>query len=74
VAGLIQRVAIVRWPQLQIAEGRGSVLLDPAIIFVALMATAFVIALLVPSNGLWALLLLLLSTPLERLVAWRRVK
>jgi hypothetical protein len=38
------------------------------------MATVFVIALLVPSNGLWALLLLLLSSPLERVVAWRRKK
>jgi uncharacterized membrane protein len=74
VAGLIQRVAIVHWPQLQVAEERGSVLLDPSIIFVVLMATVFVIALLVPSNGLWALLLLLLSSPLERVVAWRRKK
>jgi hypothetical protein len=67
-------VAIVHWPQLQVAEERGSVLLDPSIIFVVLMATVFVIALLVPSNGLWALLLLLLSSPLERVVAWRRKK
>jgi uncharacterized membrane protein len=72
VAGLIQRVAIVLWPHLQIAEQRGSVLLYPSVIFVVLMAAAFVIALLVPSNGLWALLLLLLSSPLERLVARRQ--
>ena len=74
LAGLVQRVAIVHWPDLQTGEARGSVLLYPSVIFAALIGAAFVIALLLPANGLWALLLLLLSSPLERLVARRRPK
>jgi uncharacterized membrane protein len=74
LASLVQRVALVHWPQLQEPESRGTLKVDGPAITSALMAIALVIAVSWPSQGLWALLLLLLSDPLERIAKSRRSK
>ncbi len=74
IATLVQQWAIVRWPALQEVEYRGSATIDAAGVSAVLMSVAFVVAGLAPSVGLWALLVLLLSTPLERLLRARRSK
>jgi uncharacterized membrane protein len=74
IATLVQQWAIVRWPALQEVEYRGSATIDAAGVSAVLMTVAFVVAGLAPSVGLWALLVLLLSTPLERLLRARRSK
>jgi hypothetical protein len=48
------------------------VTLDAAVIEVVLMGLALVGTIVFPSLGLWPLVLLLLSRPLERLMAARR--
>jgi len=48
------------------------VTIDSALILVALMGIALVATIVFPSVGLWPLLVLLLSRPLERLAAARR--
>jgi len=72
IAVLVQLVTVVHWPELQSDEHRGSSTIDGAVVLTVLMAAALVIAVVVPVIGLWALLLLLASTPLERIVARRR--
>jgi len=67
VAGLVQQWAIVRWPELQDEEDRGSVTLVPAVTLVVLMTVALLAAVALPSVGLWGLLVLLLSRPIEHL-------
>ncbi len=74
IATLVQQWAVVRWPELQEAEYRGSATIDAAAVSAVLMFVAFVVAGLDPSVGLWALLVLLLSTPFERLLRARRSK
>jgi uncharacterized membrane protein len=72
IAVLVQQWAIVHWPKLQMDEQRGSAHLDSAVVLVVLMAVALVVSVAVPAIGLWALLLLLLSTPVERFLLRRR--
>ncbi|MGO9456731.1 MAG: TMEM175 family protein [Acidimicrobiales bacterium] len=72
VAALMQQLAVVRWPELQDGAHSGRLSTDAAVATTVLMATAFALAVSVEAIGLWALLLLLLSTPLERLLASRR--
>ena len=72
VAVLVQQLAVVHWPEIQHDEHRGSSTTDAAVVLTVLMATALVVAVAVPAIGLWALLLLVLSTPIERLMAHRR--
>jgi len=73
VATLIQQWAIVHWPELQVHEGGRTPTIDAAVILAVLMAIALVATLVVPSFGLWPLLLLLLARPLERVAkVWRR--
>ncbi len=72
VAALFQQWVIVRWPALQEEDGRGSATLLPALVLAALMTLAFVVVITVPSIGLWALLLLALTRPLDALLRGRR--
>ena len=72
LAGLVQVWAIVRWPELQRESKRGEVNIDSAVIVVVLMSSAFVLVVAVPTLGLWPLLIMTLSRPLEFLQARRR--
>lgn len=71
LAALTQEWAITRWPELQDPSAEPHTL-DGSVILAVLMSTALVITVLFPRAGLWPLLLLLLSRPIERLVAGRR--
>jgi len=73
-AVLIQEWAIVRKRSLQAEEHRGEAALAPAVILMALMTGVFVCVLALPAVGLWALVLLLLSRPIERLARSRRAR
>jgi uncharacterized membrane protein len=72
VGALVQQWAVVRWPELQVREGADPVQIDSALILAVLMGVALVVTVAVPSLGLWPLLLLILSRPLERVAAARR--
>jgi len=72
VAALAQQAAIVHWTDLQVEESRGEVSIAPSLILVVLMAVALVVSSTVPAIGLWALLVLVLTRPLEHLAAARR--
>jgi uncharacterized membrane protein len=72
IGALMQQWAIVRWPELQEKAHDDVVTIDAALILVALMGVALVMTIVFPSVGLWPLLVLLLSRPLERLAAARR--
>ena len=72
VATLVQQWTIVRWPELQDEEGRGSANTDSALVLAVFMAAALVVVLTLPAVGLWSLLLLVLSRPIEHLLATRR--
>ena len=72
IGALVQQWAIVRWPELQEKADDDVVTIDSALILVALMGIALVATIVFPSVGLWPLLVLLLSRPLERLAAARR--
>ncbi len=74
IGALIQQWAIVRWPALQGDARDGTATIDSTAILAALMGVALLTTIAVPSAGLWPLLVLLLSTPLERLVAARRAR
>jgi len=72
MATLVQQWAIVRWPELQDEEERGSATTDSAFVLAIIMAVALLVVVTLPRVGLWALLLLLLSRPIEHLLAARR--
>ena len=74
IASLVQQWALVRWPELQDERQRGTLTLDPALILAGLMGLAFVVTLAIPSVGLWCLLVLGLSRPLDHLLAARRAR
>jgi uncharacterized membrane protein len=74
VAVLIQQRAVVQWPELQDEEHRGSATIDAALVLTVLMGVAFMGVVAVPAIGMWALLILLLSRPLEHLLAVRRTR
>ncbi|MGD0391332.1 MAG: TMEM175 family protein [Acidimicrobiales bacterium] len=67
IAALIQNWAIVRWPELQRESTRGQARIDASLISVVLMSSAFVLVVAVPTLGLWPLLILGASRPLEML-------
>ena len=72
VAALIQQWALVRRPQLREPEREPPATVDDVAILVGLMAIAMVVTIVVPSSGLWPLLALLASRPLERAAGgWR---
>jgi uncharacterized membrane protein len=70
-AGLIQQLAVVRNPDLQREDQRGSMTIDDFVVYVVLMVVALVVAIAVPSIGLWALLALLLQGPIGRVIKHR---
>ncbi len=72
IAGLIQQWAIVRWPDLQDDAVRGEATLTAALISTGIMAVVFVSVVAVPAVGLWALLLLLASRPVEYVISRQR--
>jgi uncharacterized membrane protein len=72
VAALVQQWAIVRWPELQEKTDDDVVTIDSAAILVALMGLALAGTILFPPLGLWPLVVLVLSRPLEHLMAKRR--
>ena len=72
VAVLLQQFAIVHRPAIQREEGHGEMGMTSAWVLVALMTAAFVVALAFPGVGLWSLLALLLTAPVEHSVAWFR--
>ena len=67
-ATLVQQWAIVRSPELQEKAADDVVTLDAAMISVVLMGLALVGTIVFPTLGLWPLVVLLLSRPLERLM------
>jgi uncharacterized membrane protein len=71
-ASLVQRWALIRWPELLDERERGSLTLDPALVLMGLMGVAFVVTLTIPGIGLWCLLVLGLTRPLLHLLAARR--
>ncbi len=72
VAAFVQVWSLVRWPELQRESKRGQVNVDSGAIILILMSSAFVLVVALPSFGLWPLLLLGLSKPLEMWQARRR--
>jgi uncharacterized membrane protein len=72
IGALTQIWAIVRWPELQDEAQAGTATLDSAVVLTGLMSVALVLTVAAPSVGLWPLLVLLLSRPLEHLLAARR--
>lgn len=68
VGALVQQWSIVRWPGLE-TETQPKNVVDHAVVLVVIMATAFVLVVTVPAIGLWPLLLLLMSRPVESLLA-----
>lgn len=72
VGVLLQQWAIVRAPELQAEGHRDGADLSAAVILSVLMAVIFLLVIVLPTIGLWALLLLLLSRPLEKLSHNRR--
>lgn len=73
-ASLVQRWVVVRRPELQHDSVRGQFTLDSAVVLVALMSFALLLTVAIPSIGLWCLLVLLLSSPLEHRLAARRAR
>ena len=67
IAALFQKWTIVKWPELQDEENRGSATLMPVAVPTIMIILAFVLVVTVPTIGLWALLLLGLSRPLQAL-------
>ncbi len=72
IATLVQQWATVRWPELQDEAFRDGSTIDSGLVLTVLMGTALVVAVALPSVGLWSLLVLVLSRPLERVLAIRR--
>ena len=74
VAALVQQWAVVRRPGLRDEAHRHEGDLVDGVVLAVLMAVVLVLVLVVPSLGLWPLLLLLASRPLEHLLRARRVR
>jgi uncharacterized membrane protein len=72
LAALLQNWAVVRWPELQKVATRGQATISSSVILAVLMASAFLLVVAVPTLGLWPLLVLALSRPLEALMSKRR--
>ena len=68
IASLVQQWIIIRSPELQVEEARGTLTIVPLVVTTAVMIVALVLAVAVSAIGLWALLLLLLSGLTERVV------
>jgi len=73
-AALLMQVVIVRNPQLQATEVRGTLGVGPFVTPLAVMVLALIIAVALPRVGLWSLALFALSSPIEGILARRRKK
>jgi uncharacterized membrane protein len=74
IGALVQQWAIVKWPELQDEAHRGEMHTDGALVLTALMGASLVVVIAVPAVGLWSLLGLVLSRPIEHLLAARRAQ
>lgn len=68
LASLLQQSIIVRHPEVQNPEVRGTLRVLPYVSIVIVMAIALIVAVLLPPVGLLALLLLVLASPAENLI------
>jgi len=68
VAALLQQWILVRNPQLQAPEARGTLRLLPYVMITVIMVVALAAAVAFPGFGLYALLLLFVATPAERVI------
>ena len=73
-ASVIMQLIIVRHPELQAEEVRGTLGLRGAVTPLAIMLVALAIAVLLPSVGLWGLALFAVSGPIEGALDRRRKK
>ena len=74
IGALVQQWAIVKWPELQDVAHRGEMTIDRALILTVLMGASLVVVVAAPAVGLWSLLGLGLSRPIEHLLAVRRTQ
>jgi uncharacterized membrane protein len=74
IGALVQQWAIVKWPELQDEAHRGEMNTDGALVLTVLMGASLLVVIAVPAVGLWSLLGLLLSRPIEHLLAARRTR
>ncbi len=74
VASFVAQWAVVRWPELQTEDHRGTATIDGALVSTILMALAFTGTIVLPALGMWCLLILLLQKPAERLAARGRAR
>jgi uncharacterized membrane protein len=74
LASVVQVGAAIRWPALQNEDDPNGLTMDSAVVAAVLMTVALVLAVADPSIGLWSLLVLVLSNPLERGLAALRAR
>jgi uncharacterized membrane protein len=74
IGALVQQWAIVKWPELQDGSHPGEMNTDRALVLTVLMGASLVVVIAVPAVGLWSLLGLGLSRPIEHLLAARRTQ
>jgi hypothetical protein len=74
IGALVQQWSIVKWPELQDEAHRGEMSTDGALVLTVLMGASLVVAIALPAVGLWSLLGLVLSRPIEHLLAARRAQ
>lgn len=68
LATAVQQYIVIRNPELQAEEVRGTLRLSPSIVATAMMLAALVLAVAFPVLGLWPLLLLGLTGPVNAIV------
>lgn len=73
-AALLQQWILIRSPELQAPEVRGTLRLLPFVSILVIMLMALVLTLLFSNYGLLSLLLLALASPAERMIDRRRTK
>lgn len=72
IASLLQQWILVRHPELQAAEARGTLRMRPYVVIALILVLALTLTLLFSAVGLYSLLLLALAGPAEGLIARRR--
>jgi uncharacterized membrane protein len=68
LAATWQMAIVLRHPELQAPEVRGTLSIQPALVASGTMVVVFVLVVLLPSLGLWVLMLLLLTGPVQAVV------
>ena len=71
VSGLVIKAIIARHPEIRSADAKALDGLGPSVIAAATMGIALIVAVALPNIGLWALLLLFLDLPAERILQRR---